>query len=207
MKLFSVYHHSSYDPFALIDDVVSADRPEDLTSDGVLLLHGGADISPSIYGQRTNQYCSADDKPNHRDRVEMDMIQAAKERNMPIIGICRGAQLLCAMDGGHLIQHIDNHASRNHPIYDTDTDQIYHANSCHHQMMVPLAHNKIIAIDKQGVNGYDKYNKQCFYKQVPEIVYFPQMNGLGIQGHPEWMPHSGFTKYCAELIKKYLFKE
>ena len=205
MKLFSALYGIDVDPFGLLRNVTTAFRPKDLTEDGVLLLHGGADISPSIYKQQSNARCYADKKPSVRDQEEMDLIERAKQLGIPIIGICRGAQLICAMDGGYLVQHIDGHVGGSHKITDTQTKKEIVSNSCHHQMMVPKKYNVILAESKEPVMGLDQYNYEFEIKSVPEVVYFPQMNAIGIQGHPEWMPNSHFTEYCGAYIQEFLY--
>ena len=204
MKLYNALYDGA-DPFGLIRKTTSAQVPSELTEDGVLLLHGGADISPSIYKQRSNAMCFASNSPSKRDADEMELVKKAQRMGIPIIGICRGAQLLCAMDGGYLMQHIEGHVGGYHPVIDTETKQEYISNSCHHQMMVPSKYSKILAEHKESTRGVDEANIEIDIPSVPEIVYFPRMNAIGIQGHPEWMQNSRFTKYCANLIQEYLY--
>jgi putative glutamine amidotransferase len=197
------------DPFAIFASTFGATSPDQLDKDCALLLHGGEDISPSIYNEKTNSHCFARDTPSKRDRVEIAFVTRALELNIPIIGICRGAQLICAMDGGSLVQHIVGHVGGNHPITIVDTHEKIKANSAHHQMLrLNRKHkNILIAISEDPVKGVGENDVVREYDHVPEIVYFPKMNALGIQGHPEWMPNSEFTKYCASLIQKYLLKK
>jgi putative glutamine amidotransferase len=69
-----------------------------------LILAGGADIDPSMY--------SADPHPKtngtvpERDRTELAIVRRAAEREIPILGICRGMQLLNVARGGTLSQHV-----------------------------------------------------------------------------------------------------
>jgi anthranilate/para-aminobenzoate synthase component II len=200
---------SAIDPFRLINDVKSIYNPFDLTADGALLLHGGADISPSIYKQEPNDYCFADRKPSYRDELELAMIERARKLDIPIIGICRGAQLLCAVDGGYLIQHIHGHTDGNHSIIDTRTSEVITSNSCHHQMMAPAKDrdNIILAECRSITIGYDDYSRRNEYPSCPEIVYFPKLKAIGIQGHPEWMHGSPFVAYCCTLINEFLYAE
>ena len=205
MKLFSALYGYDQDPFGLIDKVTTVENPQDLTEDGVLLLHGGADISPSIYKQKSISRCHAMDKPSYRDEQEMALVNQAVKMGIPIIGICRGAQLLCAMDGGYLMQHIDNHVGGYHTITDHETGKDIVSNSCHHQMMMPTKYSIILASHKGATTGLNKDDVEVPIDYVPEVVYFPQLKAIGIQGHPEWMVNSPFTKYCASLIKKHLY--
>ena len=71
--------------------------------DGVLFT-GGADISPSLYGEETREACG--EIYPYRDRLEMRAFSLVMEKNLPILAICRGAQLVNAALGGTLYQDI-----------------------------------------------------------------------------------------------------
>ncbi|MGN6380953.1 MAG: gamma-glutamyl-gamma-aminobutyrate hydrolase family protein [Gaiellales bacterium] len=71
--------------------------------DGLVLV-GGADINPSLYGQQPHPEALA--FSDIRDRAEMALLEGALERDMPVLGICRGMQLLNIAAGGDLHQHI-----------------------------------------------------------------------------------------------------
>jgi putative glutamine amidotransferase len=70
-----------------------------------LLLTGGTDVSPECYGEEPAP--ETDKSLNlQRDRMELAMIAKALERDMPILAICRGLQILNVQHGGTLIQHL-----------------------------------------------------------------------------------------------------
>jgi len=69
-----------------------------------LLLTGGEDVEPSLYGQPRAAGCHASNLP--RDHTEIALIHAAHEMRKPILAICRGPQVLNAALGGTLIQDI-----------------------------------------------------------------------------------------------------
>ena len=192
--------------FNCFKEATTVQRPDDLTKDHVLILHGGGDISPSFYGQKKSKRGHGFDDPTDRDIQEWIMIERAVKMGVPIVGICRGAQMLCAFDGGTLCQHIEGHGGSDHAILDTRDDKIYRANTCHHQMMVMKDGHKnlILAHTIEEAKGYDENDKQFTIFNVPEVVYFPKLKAIGIQGHPEWMPGSPFTNYCSNLIKEFL---
>lgn len=72
-----------------------------------LLLPGGADLDPAHYGEpvRGSQPPNAD-----LDRLELDTVRWAVQRDLPTLGICRGQQVINVALGGSLIQHMDGHA-------------------------------------------------------------------------------------------------
>lgn len=69
-----------------------------------LVLTGGKDVDPARYGQRP--HALTDEPRRDRDAVEEALLTAALERNLPLLGICRGAQMLNVHQGGTLIQHL-----------------------------------------------------------------------------------------------------
>ena len=71
--------------------------------DGVI-FSGGADVDPSRYGAEPHP--ETDTPQTRRDAGEMELLQAALERDMPVLAICRGFQLLNVARGGDLIQHL-----------------------------------------------------------------------------------------------------
>jgi putative glutamine amidotransferase len=75
------------------------------TMDG-LVLTGGADIDPARYGCEIEG--SVDIEPD-RDNLEADAWRAALERDVPVLGICRGFQYVNVLSGGTLVQHLDGH--------------------------------------------------------------------------------------------------
>ena len=87
-------------PFTL--DIAAVDDMLDCL-DG-LLLSGGGDVDPSCYGAQREPECG--EPTALRDAFEIMLIKKAKEKKMPILGICRGMQVLAVAYGGTLIQDI-----------------------------------------------------------------------------------------------------
>jgi putative glutamine amidotransferase len=97
----------------LSPDDALADDPDQLLDmlDG-LILAGGSDVDPATYGADPHpetQGTNAD-----RDRFESVLACAALARDMPVLGICRGMQMLNVACGGELAQHIDNLETHRH---------------------------------------------------------------------------------------------
>ena len=82
-------------------DSVDADVLDRL--DG-LVIAGGADVDPSRYGAEPHP---TTDPPRHdRDAGEITLYRGARQRDLPVLGICRGLQVMAVAEGGHLIQHL-----------------------------------------------------------------------------------------------------
>jgi putative glutamine amidotransferase len=86
------------------DDVAEAAPERWLDRLDALLLSGGSDLDPAMYGQAPHQQTGGV-RPD-RDRFEIALTRAAMERGMPVLGICRGMEVLNVARGGDLIQHL-----------------------------------------------------------------------------------------------------
>ncbi len=178
MNLINIYYKEP-DPFKLFSSV-STETPRK-GKDNCIILWGGEDIATEIYNEPPLTYQSPF-KKTHRDEHEIMWAEWAIENDIPIIGICRGAQLMCCLSGGSLIQDMQHPCI--HPLTTVDNTTIK-TNSAHHQAMIPTPNAEILAE----------------YNGIPEIVWFPETKAFCIQGHPEW-PNMHQT--CREFINKYL---
>lgn len=177
-----------------------------------LVIWGGEDISPSIYGDAVSRYTHAPAVPSRRDRIEMDACQAAIERGIPIIGVCRGAQLACALAGGRLIQHVNGHSGSH--MMETSEGPTVRTSSVHHQMMYPWdVDHQLLAWSEDNrsnvyIIGNDETDPEMVNKCEPEVVWFPKIKALAIQGHPEFCnPDDPFVQYCLRLVDEYILGE
>lgn len=175
-----------------------------------LVIWGGADISPTIYGEKPTVNCYADEQLSHRDMVEKTVMEEAIKHGVPIIGVCRGAQLACAIAGGKLVQDVNNHGSTHSMT--TDDGRSIKTSSVHHQMMYPFKMKteeyKIIAwsTEARSAGHYEGVDEPP--EVEPEVIYFPTIKALAIQGHPEFMSDtSEFVQYCNGLVRQYLLSE
>jgi len=69
-----------------------------------LVLSGGADIDPAAYGEEPHPETTMTHP--HRDQAELTLLEAALARELPVLAICRGMQMLNILHGGNLHQHL-----------------------------------------------------------------------------------------------------
>lgn len=205
--LYSALFREDGHPFnVLAEKTRTVTLPEQLTeTDSALVVWGGADIHPSYYGHPQHPTTHAG---GMRDKLEWSLMNEAVDRGIPIIGVCRGAQMLCALAGGWLIQDCQDHAGRGHFIRTYD-ESFLHANSLHHQMMAGLEnveHELVAWAEGQRGAPYGYKDGQVYENKdfkEPEFVFFPKVRGYAIQWHPEMMPSSApATKYALDYITK-----
>ena len=116
-----------------------------------LLLPGGWDVDPSFYGERRDEKVEETDP--ELDEMELSMFRQARERDIPVLGICRGQQVINVAMGGSLVQHLEGHEvralGRNHLAHTIDVDPAselgqaagehkVRVNSLHHQAIKKL---------------------------------------------------------------------
>lgn len=90
-----------------------ADNVGELPKIGGLMMTGGGDVDPSYYGAEVDagQLKGVDER---RDAFELDLVDRALEANIPILGICRGMQLVNVYLGGSIIADLVSAGYRNH---------------------------------------------------------------------------------------------
>lgn len=207
--------HSIF-PFGLLFDGSKDCLKHGLDGIDAFILWGGTDIHPSLYNEKMHRTSGAPvDGPSPRDVFEWNALKYCKANNIPTIGICRGAQMQCAFAGGKLFQDVTGHQNGHHLMVTTDGEEMS-TTSAHHQML-DLRHtnHELLAWSKHNLSRIyygsshipDAFPRNEDFKE-PEVVYFPDIKGLAIQGHPEWAKEdSAFVKYCLALVQEYLFDE
>ena len=161
-------------------------NPEDADA---LCLTGGSDISPSIYNQKPIEGVWTNPR---RDAIELALVERM-ENKKPILGICRGAQLLNCLAGGTLWQNVNNHIGE-HPAIDLTTGEDLLVSSLHHQLMRPTKDAVILMVAQEATEFQDafesiRHDADIEESQLPpdiEALWYPDQRWLGIQGHPEY---------------------
>lgn len=205
MKLYSALYGSFYpfDKMGLFSEHEVANHPADLEAGGALVVWGGGDISPSLYNREVSKHTNAGVELSKRDHYEWELMKKAKELEMPIIGICRGAQMLCALAGGFLVQDVTNHTN-GHEVT-TKEEHKFFVSSLHHQMLYPFeVDHEMVAWSDNLSRHYKDVNEDITVPVEPEFVYFPKEKGIAIQWHPEFMNVDCVAnRYVKEKVKQY----
>lgn len=157
-----------------------------------LVLQGGNDISPSLYGEEKSEKTWRTDLG--RDEYELKLIQSFLNEGKPILGICRGMQLINTFFGGTLHQDLETSLNLNHhssELYERYTHHIklelggqldsiygsargqYLVNSIHHQAIKKIGQNLAVeAVAEDNIIEAIRWNGNSFV--------------LGVQWHPEF---------------------
>jgi len=162
----------------------------------LVVFTGGADVDPALYGEHQHFTTYVDAK---RDQYEVELFRHALSLGIPMLGICRGAQFLCVMAGGKLVQNMDGH-QRDHKIRTRD-DRWFMVSSVHHQMQLPPEDAEVLGwSDPKRASIYEGGIGDITPDLEFEVVAYQSIRAVGLQYHPEIMDSSsdGF-RYCQEL--------
>lgn len=162
--------------------LVTLNPGEAAACDG-LILPGGGDITPAFFGQKNKGSRNID---TELDILQFHALELCLNNNLPILGICKGMQLINVAFGGTIVQDMENR----HLHQTTDLD-LYHdttiapcsflyslygktarVNSCHHQCIARLG------------KGLNVLQKSCD-DECPEAICHETLPILGVQWHPE----------------------
>lgn len=174
-------------------DPRSVEDPEE-TLDAIdgLMLAGGADIDPAVYGRQ--QAPQTVGTVPERDAFEIALVRAAIERDLPVLGICRGMQLINVALGGTLHQHLPQRFGHDEHLRSFGTFE----GSDHDVELVPgslaaRAAGELVHVTKSHHHqGVDRVGEDLFVSGVaivdglPEAIELPDRRFvLGVQWHPE----------------------
>ena len=211
---------SYYCPFDHLGLELTSDTSllvSDPDSVGLVVFTGGEDVSPHLYGHKNVASYNSKD----RDASEVAVFYNAYLNQIPMAGICRGAQFLCVMAGGHLVQDISNHGN-NHYLRYVDRDGVEKTSpekvtSTHHQMQYPwpIGEDKfeVLAWSSSAISNYYLYDGVRIPTTValkeltmePDVIFYKNINALVMQYHPEWMPRNSWGfKYAQNMVTEKL---
>jgi putative glutamine amidotransferase len=160
--------------------IVDLDQPGlDLAdADGLVLSGSATDVHPRVYGAVRDPRCMEPDL--YRDLRDLSAMRAALRDDVPMVGVCRGAQLLSVLFGGDLHQHIEEHGGDRPHAVRTEPGSVIRGAlgdrpvvvSDHHQAVRRLGRRlRVTATAPDG---------------VPEAIEVPGRRlAVGLQWHPE----------------------
>lgn len=172
-----------------------------------LVLSGGADVEPARFGAGSVHPETYGISPA-RDQFELHLIHHALRRDLAVLGICRGIQVLNVALGGTLIQDIASQHGADHPVAHRQQANGIPANQSGHS--VTIAAGNILHEPIGGVLPVNSFHHQAIDRLaagleaiaiaddgIIEAVVMPDRRFvLGIQWHPELM----FADHPAQLI-------
>ena len=182
--------------------------------DGVVLM-GGSDVWPGSYGEKALHPDWEGDRL--RDEYDIQLIKAFGHVGKPVLGICRGMQIINVAFGGTLYQDIptqilnaDRH--RNSESYDLNLHEVHiHSNSHLSQVLGGVTQAKVNSIHHQCVKDLAKnfdIEAYCPVDKIPEAIRRQQGNGesyvAAMQWHPEFHQSSLGTLNDAPILKDFL---
>lgn len=164
--------------------------------DGLMIPGGDYDLDPSVYGENVTSKTRA--IRNNRSDFEAALIKTALAKNIPVLGICAGEQLLAAIHGGKLLQDIKEvypnaleheqkylniHMSKTSHSINIVQDTLLHkivgkdkieVNSSHHQAVKSVG--KEMVISAKAIDGV-----------IEAVELFKYNFALGVEWHPEYL--------------------
>jgi putative glutamine amidotransferase len=162
-----------------------------------LVIPGGGDVDPALYGQKKNRH---DFGINRKlDLLQFKLIRKFAKANKPVLGICRGAQVINVAFGGTLYQHIKGWHERNRKVkiakgswlYNMfgSVETTYHS---HHQCALKLG---------KGIKATQWDAKDGRIEAIEHVEY----PVYGLQWHPEDMGRRGarVARSFAHMCSKY----
>jgi gamma-glutamyl-gamma-aminobutyrate hydrolase PuuD len=178
-------------------------RVDDIGLADLLVFTGGADVDPQLYGEKKHKSTKID---SARDKRDMEVYAYGLEHNIPMFGVCRGAQFLHVMNGGKLYQDVDNHVGK-HPMRDVITHEtIGVVSSTHHQMCIEqVGKQTVLGVAWETKIRY-RNSKDVETNRIAEVeaFFYEQTCCLGVQGHPEYAGYPKFTTWTLGLINQYI---
>jgi len=146
---------------------------------------GGADVTPSYYGQVPHPTTSSD---AGRDKREALIFNKARKLGKPMAGICRGGQFLHVLSGGTLFQHVHGHAMFGTHVAVTPDGHIFQVTSTHHQAMRDDCGEVLVVAETHAPQEFMDEDGTIALSSAlnsVESVYHANTKAFCFQPHPE----------------------
>lgn len=163
-----------------------------LLCDGILLA-GGPDIDPSFYNEERHVLCGPSDR--EVDRYQLQLFYLARKHRKPILGICRGAQLINVAQGGTLHQdyRLQSEKAVLHPDYENWGSESHTITIACDSKLFGIFQNQTLGVNSLHHQSIATLGKDCIPTAVccdSSIEAIELSSGawcLGVQWHPEAM--------------------
>ncbi|MDR2889826.1 MAG: gamma-glutamyl-gamma-aminobutyrate hydrolase family protein [Lachnospiraceae bacterium] len=149
-----------------------------------LVLPGGDDIDPVLFGQLNNGSRTID---RSLDRIQLMLLKEFVLRKKPILGICKGMQIINVFFGGDIIQHLDCHATHEY----IGHDQAHGTLAREHSFLANLycTHFTVNSAHHQGCGTPGRHLSYIQFAEdgTVEGLRHDTLPIIGVQWHPERM--------------------
>jgi putative glutamine amidotransferase len=154
-----------------------------------LVLQGGGDVHPEYYGQKLHPATNTLDR--RRDEFELALLERARERAMPVLGICRGIQLVNVAFGGTLVQHLPDVTEVAHDVterWDATVHSVRLAEGSRLRQLVGEDEIEVNSVHHQAVAEIGRGLRPVAWADdgVVEALEHEAEPILAVQWHPEW---------------------
>lgn len=168
------------------------------------ILTGGHDVSPALYGQQPSAECGA---ANHlRDSLESVIFDFATTRDLPLLGICRGIQIVNVLCGGSLYQDLPSehkHPKRaNHQMTPPYDKPCHRVNIIENTPLAELIRERVIEVNSYHHQAIKALSPQLRAMAISEddLVEAVYMEGKHFVQALQWHPE--FNHHCDENSRK-----